>query len=87
MAQQAVATFAILAFFREEAPIDGDSPWVSADGLDHTPNQEEEQNQEDDQENNVGGWSDPQHVLYYKDVEVESDETADPDEVRIAESS
>lgn len=71
MAEQAVASLAVLALLGEEAPVDGDPAWVAHDGLDHAPDQEYEEQVEDHKQDDVGRWLDGEHELEHVDVVVE----------------
>lgn len=85
VAQQTVASFLVLAFLGEEAPVDGDSAGVAHDGLDHAPKQHGEEDVEDDEQDDVWGRFEPQQVLEHVHEVVEGDEHDDPDEVRVDE--
>ena len=87
MAQEAIPPFPILAFLSEKAPVNGDSSGVAGDGLDHAPDQQDEEYVKNDEKDDEGRGSESKHVLDDVDVVVEEDEADHTDEVRITESS
>ena len=87
MAQEAISPFSILAFLSEKAPVNGDSSRVPRDGLDHAPDQQDEEYVKNDEKDDEGCGSESKHVLEDVDVVIEEDETDHTDKVRIAESS
>ena len=87
MAQEAIPPFSILAFLSEKAPINGDSSRVAGDGLDHAPNQQDEEDVKNDEKDDEGCGSESKHVLEDVNEVVEENEADHTDEVRITESS
>lgn len=85
MAQQAVPSAAVISLLGEEAPINGHAARISQDGLDHTPQEQSEEDMEDNEEDNVGLGMKSDHVLEGEDIVVEEDEEDDPDEVSVDE--
>ena len=87
MTQQTVSPLPVLALLGKEPPVDRHPPGVTQNSLDHTPDQQNEKDMEDYEENDVRSRLEEEHILKDKDVVVEEDETTNPDEVRIYEST
>ena len=82
MAEQTITSPLILAFLGKEAPVDGNSTRVSDDGLGHTPQEHEEEDVENDQQYDVWGGLEMEHVLDHEHKVVERYEQDHSREVR-----
>ena len=87
VAEQTVSALAIFALLCEEAPVNGNSPWVSEDRLGHAPDEEAEEEVEAKEEAHVDGGLQHDHVLIDEDKVVEGDKTDNPDEMRVEQST
>ena len=71
MTKKTVTSFSIFALLSKEAPINGYSSWVSNDGFQLTPEQQEEEDMEYDDEYDVRFRFELEKVLNYEDKIVE----------------
>lgn len=82
MAEQAITSPLVLALLSEEAPVDGNPPRIPNDGLDHTPQQHEEEYMEDDQQDDPWSRSKSQQELHHEYEVVEGYEHEHATEMR-----
>lgn len=71
MTKKTVTSFSIFALLSKEAPINGNSSWVSDDRFQLTPEQQEEEDMEYDDEYDVRFRFELEKVLNYEDKIVE----------------
>ena len=87
MAKQAVSSLAVLTFFGKEAPVDGHPSWITHNGLNHAPDEEDEEQMEDNEQDDVGCGLEGEHELEDIDIVVEDDETDHSYEMRVEQSA
>ena len=83
MAEETISAATVIGFLCEEPPVNWDPAGVSQNGFDHTPRQKYKQHVEDNEQDDVGGRLEVEHVLKDENEVVEGDEDNDSDEVGV----
>jgi hypothetical protein len=83
MAKKTVSSSTILTFLSEESPVNWYSSGISKNCSCHAPKKKKEEDMKDDEENDVRGRVETDHVFVDVDEIVNRNEDYHPDEVRI----